>query len=53
MMLEKFVSKRCVPSVIWSDEGTTFNASEKKMFNDILNRSQQISTQKLVELSIR
>ena len=49
--LESFVSRRNVPSVIWSDKGKNYIASEKEMLNNILKWSQQVLTESLFKNS--
>ena len=53
MGIERFVSRRGVPSVIWSDNGTNFMASEKELLNNILNWNQQVLVETLVKKCIK
>ena len=53
MGIERFVSRRGVSSVIWSDNGTNFIASEKELLNNILSWNQQVLTETLVKKGIK
>ena len=53
MGIERFVSRRGVPSVIWSDNGTNFVASEKELLQNILRWNQQLLTDSLVKKRIK
>ena len=53
MGIERFVSRRGVPSVIWSDNGTNFIAAEKELLNNIRKWNQQVITDSLVKKGIK
>ena len=49
MGIERFCARRGIPFVIWSDNGTTFVASEKTLLSNINNWNQQIVSDALVK----
>ena len=49
MGIERFVSRRGNPFVIWSDNGTNFVATEKELLQNVLNWNQQAITESLVK----
>ena len=53
MGIERFVSRRGVPSVIWSDNGTNFTASDKELLQNIRRWNQQFLTDTLVKKGIK
>ena len=52
MAIEKFVSRRGVPSVLWSDNGTNFIASEKEFLQYFRNWNQRVLVDSLVKESV-
>ena len=50
--IERFVSRRGNPSVIWSDNGTNFVATEKEHLQNALNWNQQAITESMVKKGI-
>ena len=52
MGIERFVSRRGIPSVIWSDNGTNFVATEKELLQNVLNWNQQAITESMVKKGI-
>ena len=52
MGIERFVSRRGNPSVIWSDNGTNFVATEKELLQNVLNWNQQAITESMVKKGI-
>ena len=53
MGIERFVSRRGVPFVIWSDNGTNFTASQNELLNNILKWNQQVLTETSVKKCIK
>ena len=47
--IERFVARRGVPGVIWSDNGTNFIATEDEFLNNVLNWNQRTMTDLLVK----
>ena len=47
--IERFCARRGIPSVIWSDNGTNFVASEKEFLLNIKNWNQQVLGQTVVK----
>ena len=52
MGIERFVSRRGIPCVIWSDNLTNFVATEKEHLQNVLNRNQQAITESMVKKGI-
>ena len=52
MGIERFVSRRGIPAVIWSDNGTNFVATEKELLHNVLNWNQQAITESMVKKGI-
>ena len=52
MGIERFVSRRGFPSVIWSNNGTNFVATEKKLLQKVPNWNQQAITESMVKKGI-
>ena len=52
MRIERIVSRRRNPSVIWSDNGTNFVATEKALLQNVLNWNQQAITESMVKKCI-
>ena len=50
MGVERFVSRRSIPSVIWSDNGTNFVAAEKELLQNILQWDHQWIAESLVNV---
>ena len=50
--IERFASRRGIASVIWSDNGTNFVATEKELLRKIPNWNQQTLIESLVKKSI-
>ena len=53
MGIERFCARRGIPSVIWSDNGTNFVASEKELLSNINNWNQQVFSESLVKKGIK
>ena len=53
MGIERFCARRGIPSVIWSDNGTNFVASEKELLSNINNWNQQVLSESLVNLGVK
>ena len=53
MEFERFVSRRGVPSVLWSHNGTSFISSEKEFFQYIRNWNQRVFVDSLVQEAYR
>ena len=49
MGIERFCARRGIPSVIWSDNGTNFVASEKELLSNINIWNQQVLSESLVK----
>ena len=52
MGIERFFSCRGFPSVIWSNNGTNFVATEKELLQNVLNWSHQAITESMVKKGI-
>ena len=52
MGIERFVSRRGIPSVIWSDNGTNFVATEKKLLQNVLKRNHQSIAESMVKKGV-
>ena len=52
MGIERFIARRSTPSVLWSDNGKNFIASEKELLQNISNWNQQVLTETLVKKRI-
>ena len=52
MGIERFAARRGVPSVLWSDNGTNFIASEKELLQNVSAWNQQILSEALVKKQI-
>ena len=52
MGIERFIAHRGTPSVLWSDNGTNFIASEKELLQNFSNWNQQVLTDALVKKRI-
>ena len=48
MGIERFVSRRGTPSVIWSDNGTNFVATEKELLQNVLEWNHQSIAESMV-----
>ena len=53
MGIERFCARCGIPSVIWSDNGTNFVASEKELLSNINNWNQQVLSESLVKKGIK
>ena len=53
MGIERFATRRGVPSVLWSDNGTNFVASEKKLLQNVSTWNQQTLSETLVKKRIQ
>ena len=53
MGIERFVSRRGIPSVILSDNGTNFVASEKELLQNVLKWNQQSIAESMVKKGVR
>ena len=53
MGIERFCARRGIPSVIWSDNGTNFVASEKKLLSNFNNWNQQVFSESVVKKGIK
>ena len=53
MGIERFCARRGIPSVIWSDNGTNFVASEKDLLSNINNWNQHTVSDALVKKGIK
>ena len=53
MGIERFVARRGAPSVIWSDNGTNFIASEKELLSNVLSWNQRILNESMVKRNIK
>ena len=47
--IEKFIARRLIPSVLWSDNGRNFIASKKELLQNISNWNHQVLTEALVK----
>ena len=52
MGIDRFCARRSIPSVIWSDNGTNFAASEKELLLNIKTWNQQVFGETLVKKGI-
>ena len=52
MGIEGFVSRRGIPSVIWSDHGTNFVATEKELPQNVLKRDHQSIAESIVKKGV-
>ena len=52
MGIERFAARLGVPSVLWSDNGTNFVASERELLQTVSAWNQQIQGEALVEKRI-
>ena len=52
MGIERFVSRRGIPSVIWSDNGTNFVATEKELLQNILQWNHQSIAESMVKKGV-
>ena len=52
MGIEMFTARRGTPSVLWSDNGKNFIASEKELLQNICSWNQQVLSEKLVKKRI-
>ena len=52
MAIERFTARRGIPSVLWSDNGTNFIASEKELLQNISSWNQQVLSETLVKKRI-
>ena len=52
MGIERFIARRGTPSVLWSDNGTNFIASEKELLQNISNWNQKVLSDQLVKKRI-
>ena len=50
--IEKFIARRSIPSVLWSDNKTNFIASEKELLQNNSNWNKQVLTEALVKKRI-
>ena len=49
---ERFVSRRGIPSVIWSDNGTNFVATEKELLQNVLKWNHQSIAESMVKKGV-
>ena len=52
MGIERFVSRRGTPSVIWSDNGTNFVATEKELLQNVLKWNHQSIAESMVKKGV-
>ena len=52
MGIERFVSRRGIPSVIWSDNGTNFVATENELLQNILQWNHQSIAESMVKKGV-
>ena len=52
MGIERFIARREIPSVLWSDNRTNFVASEKELLQNITSWNQQVLTETLIKKRI-
>ena len=53
MGIERFAAPRGTPSVLWSDNGTNFIASDKELLLNVRNWNQQVLAESLVKKGIK
>ena len=53
MGIERFAARRGTPSVLWSDNGTNFIASDKELLQNVRNWNHQVLTESLVKKGIK